>query len=119
MGGYWYESDFSVVRGDDETVTQTWALANATPVDISSWVFAFEANEIDSTGTPGNIVVADGAMTKSNSGKGVTDTVSIPLSSSDTDVDEGRYAYDISATIGSDKTTVGRGTLTVVPSEQD
>lgn len=119
MSGYWYEDDFSVVRGDDFTITQTWALADGTPVDISAWTFSFEANEKDTTGTPGNIVVTNAAMTKSNSGLGVTDTVSIPLTDTDTDVDEGRYGYDIVAIVGSDITTVAKGTLTIVDSELD
>jgi hypothetical protein len=118
MGGYWYESDLSLVRGDDFTISQTWATAAGVAVDISAWTFAFEANEVSEGGT-GNIVVADAAMTKSNGGSGVIDTVSIPLSSTDTDKNEGRYQYDISVTIGTDKTTVARGTLVVNDSEQD
>ena len=117
--GYWYNSDLKIVRKDDFTITQTWALTNGTAVDISAWTFKFEANEIDSSGTPGNIIVLDAAMTKSNSGSGVTDTVSIPITDTQTTIDEGRYAYDITAVVGTDTTTVARGTLTVFPSEQD
>jgi len=118
--GYWAETDMELVRGDDFTVTQTWALQAGTAVDISAWTFKFEANEISNRATtPGNIVVLNGAMTKSDSGSGTTDTVSIPLSDTATDVNEGRYAYDITAVVGTDTTTVFRGTLTVKKSEQD
>lgn len=117
MPSYWFDLDTQVVRGDDFTMSLTWALANGTPVDISAWTFAYEANE--KSGSGGNIVVADGAMTKSNSGSGVIDTVSIPLSDTDTAVTEGRYEQDITALVGADTTTVARGTLTIFKSEQD
>jgi len=116
--GYFAKADLEVVRGDDFTITQVWSLSGAA-VNISSWVFAFEANEISTrAATPGNITVANSAMVKSASSS-VVDTLSIPLSDTDTDVTEGRYKYDIKATVGSDEVTVFRGTLTVLPSEQD
>ncbi len=114
--GYWAETDIELVRGDDFTLTQVWKL-NGASVNISSWTFAFEANEISTrASTPGNITVADGAMTKSAS-SAIVDTLTIPLSDTDTDVNEGRYKYDITATVGTDTVTVFRGTLTVLPSE--
>ena len=118
MAGYWFDLDWQVVRGDDFSASLTWALADGTAVDISAWVFSYEANEKSSNGT-GNITVADGAMAKSDSGSGTTDTVTIPLSDTDTDVTEGRYSHDISVTASDDRTTVARGTLEIKPSEQD
>jgi len=118
MAGYWFDLDWQIVRGDDFSASLTWALANGTAVDISAWTFAYEANETSGTGT-GNITVADGAMTKSNSGSGVVDTVTIPLTDTDTTVTEGRYAHDITAVVGTDTNTVARGTLEIKPSEQD
>ena len=119
MAGYYgFPLEFSVVRGDDFSFSLTWETTAGGAVDISAWVFAYEANE-DAVGGTGNIVVADAAMTKSDSGTGTTDTVTIPLSSTDTVVTEGRYKHDLTATVGSDKTTVARGTLTILPSEQD
>lgn len=117
--GYFYKADITIVRGDDFTLTQIWDV-NGTAVDISSWVFAFEANEKSTRATsPGNIVIADAAMTKSDSGTGVTDKLTIPFTDTETAENEGRYAYDIKATIGTDEVTYARGTLTILPSEQD
>ena len=116
--GYWYKADFSLVRGDDFTLTQTWSL-NGSPVDISSWVFSFEANEVSTrASSPGNIVIGSSAIVKSDSGSGTTDTISIPFSDTDTAVTVGRYKYDIKAEIGSDTVTVARGTLVIKNSEQ-
>ena len=117
-GGYWFDLDWAVVKGDDFSASLTWATQAGVAVDISAWVFSYEANEVSSSGT-GNITVADGAMTKSDSGSGVTDTVTIPLSDTDTAVTEGRYTHDIKAAVGTDETTVARGTLEIKPSEQD
>jgi hypothetical protein len=118
MAGYWFDLDWAIVSGDDFSATLTWALADGTAVDISSWSFSYEANEVSGSGTAG-ITVADGAMTKSNSGSGVVDTVTIPLSATDTAKTDGRYAHDLKVTIGTDATTVARGTLEIKPSEQD
>ena len=117
MADYGFDLDFAIVRGDDFSFTMTWDTVAGVPVDISAWVFAYEANE--KSGGTGNIAVADGAMTKSDSGSGTTDSVTIPLSSSDTAVNEGRYGHDVTATIGSDRVTVAGGTLTIKDSEQD
>lgn len=111
--------DFELVRTDTDAWSFTWKTAPGVGVDISGWSFRFEANERDQSGTPGNIIVLDAAMTKSNSGLGVTDTLTIPFSISDTTVGEGRYDYDLRATVGATVNTVFKGTLVVTPSEQD
>ena len=117
--GYWYTSDLKMVKGDDLTINQTWTTSAAVPIDISSWTFAFEAEEAADGGT-GNIVIADGAMTKSDSGTGVTDKLSITITDTlSSAVPEGRYSYDIKVTIGSDITTYSRGTLLIESSSQD
>ncbi len=119
MCAYWAKADLQLVRGDDFTITQTWS-NNGVAVDISSWVFTFEANEKSTRATsPGNITIPNSSIVKSDSGSGTTDTISIPLGDTDTDVTEGRYGYDIKAVIGTDEVTVFRGTLTVMESEQD
>jgi len=118
MADYAFDLDFGVFRGDDFSFTMTWETTAGVAVDISAWAFAYEANEKASGGT-GNIVVADAAMTKSDSGSGTTDSISIPLTSTNTDISEGRYGQDVTVTVGSDRTTVASGTLTIKNSEQD
>ena len=118
MPGYWFLLDSKVVRGDDFTITMTFSDTAGAAVDISSWTFAYEANERSSGAA--TITVADGAMTKSNSGSGVVDTVAIPLSDTDTNKTEGRYDQDVKVTLATgEKTTIARGTLTIYDSEQD
>lgn len=120
MPGYWFTLDSKIVKGDDFSMSLTFSDAAGDPVDISSWTFAYEANEEASGGT-GNITVADGAMTKSNSGAGTTDTVSIPIADTVTDaLTVGRYRQDVKVTDGSgNETTVAKGTLTIYASEFD
>lgn len=117
MPGYWFKLDSQIVKGDTGfKITLTFSDASTgSAVDISSWSFAYEANE--RSGSGGNITIANGAMTQSDSGTGTTDTVTIPFSS--TSVNEGRYDQDIRATVDGEITTIARGTLTVVDSEQD
>jgi hypothetical protein len=116
---YWFESDFEAVKGDDLTVTQEWTTIAGVAVDISAWTFAFNATESADGGT-GSFSIPDGSFTKSDSGSGVTDTVQFEILGVTTaQLNEGRYKYDVSATVGGDKTTYQRGTFTIQRSESD
>ncbi len=117
--GYWYCSDLKMVKGDDLIINQTWTTTAGAAVDISAWTFAFEANEV-ADGGAGNIVIADGSMTKSDSGSGVVDKLTIQITDTlSAATNEGRHDYDIKVTVDGNKTTFARGTLTILPSEQD
>ncbi len=116
MPAYWFDLDTKIVRADDFTISLTWATAAGAAVDISAWTFTYEANE---RGGNGNITVANSAMTKSNSGTGVIDTVSIPFTDTNTAVTVGRYDQDIKVDVGTDTTTVAKGTLVIAPTEFD
>ena len=119
MGKY-AKMDIELVRTDIDGRAFVFSDASTgNPIDISTWTFSFKANEIDQSGTPDTISIPDSAMTKSNSGLGTTDRLDIPFSISDTTVNEGRYRYDVQATTAAGPETIFRGTLTIIPSEQD
>lgn len=117
MPGYAFQMDAEGHKDDTGfKITLTWADATTgSAIDISSWTFAYEANE--KSGSGGNVAVADGAMTKSDSGSGTTDTLTIPISFAS--LNEGRYSQHLRVTVGGEITTVGYGTLEIKPSEFD
>jgi len=116
---YYYKADFEMVRGDDVTLTQRWD-TNGTPVDISAWVFSFDANEISNRAvTAGSISLSAGDMTKHDSGSGTTDTISMHFTDTHTAVNEGRYRYAIKISVGTSEFTIAKGTLLISESEDD
>lgn len=118
MPGYAFQLD-SVGYKDDTGFKIALTFSDASTgsaTDISSWTFAYEANQQDPSGT-GNVAVADGAMTKSDSGTGTTDTVTIPISFAS--LTEGRYNQHLRVTVDALITTIGYGTLEIRPSEFD
>jgi len=84
---HWAERDLYAVEDEQISFAFTFTLtATGQPLDISGYTLYFAAGGDWTTNT---IVVANGTMTKSNSGSGVTDTVTIPLSSTVLNVSPG------------------------------
>ena len=110
---HWAERDLYAVEDEQISFAFTFTLsATGLPLDISGYVCQFAAGSDWTTDT---IAIADGAMAKSNSGRGVTDTLTIPLTTDDLDVAPGRYQYDIAAYTGTDEPVLLRGTFTLYP----
>ena len=113
---YFFNLDMEIVSGDTRPIVQTFSTEAGVPVDISAWTFYYKAvNKSDSTKT---ITVADAPMTKSNSGRGVTDTLTITLDNSITAVSVvpvGRYDHEIAVKISGEPTVIAQGILTIVP----
>lgn len=109
---YWFKFDMDIVKGNTRPVVMTFAAADGTPTDISGWTFYYKAVNVNDSSV--TLTVADGAMTKSNSGMGVTDTVSIPLDNSVTAIAAGRYLQEVAVKISGEPTTIAMGTLNVV-----
>jgi hypothetical protein len=109
--GYWFSLDSDLMTEDSVNITLTFSNASGgSPIDISAWTFYYKAEERGGTDT---ITVADGSMTKSDSGTGTTDTVTIPLDNSISGVTAGRYDQEIAVVISSEPTVIARGTLTI------
>jgi hypothetical protein len=112
---HWATRDLHAVVDEKVSFSFTFTVvATGQPLDISGYTFYFAAGSDWTTDT---ITVADGAMTKSNSGLGITDTLTVPLSATDLGVDEGRYQYDLAADTGTQELVLVRGTLTVYTRE--
>jgi len=115
MPAYYFNLDEVIVKGDDRSITLTFSDTAGDPVDISAWTFYYAADERNGTGA---ITVADGSMTKSDSGRGVTDTVTIPRADTVTNVTVGFWDHDIAVKDASDEiTTIAKGVLTIVDRE--
>lgn len=109
---YWGTLDTPLVSGDTTSISLTFAEADGTPVVISTWTFYYKAVKVDDSSV--TITVADAAMTKSDSGLGSTDTVTIPIDNSVSAVAAGRYNQEIAVKISSEPHTLFKGTLNVV-----
>lgn len=101
-----------IVAGDTRDISLTFSTVEGDPVDISAWTFYYKAINKVASGT--TITVADASMTKSNSGLGVTDKVTIPLDNSVTAVTAGKYDHEIAVKISAEPKTIARGILTVL-----
>ena len=107
---YWFERNADVVAADADGITLIFKVGGV-PEDISGWTFTYGAT---ADWTVDTIAVADGAMTKSASLGVVTDTVHVPLSVTDTDIDFGKYDEALVVLAPTDKRTVFRGTINIV-----
>jgi hypothetical protein len=108
---YWFQYDYELVAGDDEAFTLTFSTGGIAE-DISGWTFTYYADaDWNSTET---ISVADAAMTKSDSGTGVTDTLSIPITDTQSDITKGKYDHSLTALVPTDKRSIFRGTLRIL-----
>jgi len=108
---YWFSLDMDLVKGDTRQIVLTFATEAGAPVTISTWTFYYKAVKVDDSTV--TLTVADGSMTKSNSGMGVTDTVTIPLDNSVTAIAAGRYNHEIAVKISGEPTAIARGTLNI------
>ena len=107
---YWFEYDAPVVAADDDSISLTFKLAGV-PVDVSAWTdMTYKAESNTSTDT---ITVAHAAMSRTSSGAGVTDTVIIPRSTTDTDITPGRYSHAFSVKIAGQVRSIFRGTIII------
>ena len=110
MANYWFEYDTPAVAADDENLSLTFSIAGV-PVDISAWTdMTYKA---ESSSTVDTITVAHSAMSRTSSGAGVTDTVIIPLSTTDTDITPGRYSHAFSVKIAGQVRSIFRGTIII------
>ena len=108
---HWAERDLHAVEGETISFDFTFFVpSTGQPLDISGMTFRFAAGADWTTDT---ITVADGAMTKSNSGLGIIDTVTIPFADTDLEVDPGRYQYDLAADSGTDDPVLLRAAFTI------
>ena len=111
MADYWFTLDESVIAANDHDISMTFS-SGGSPVDVTAWAnMTYKAESDTLTDT---ITVANDAMVKSDSGSGTTDTVTIPLASTDTDIAAGRYSQEFSAEISSKDRTIFRGTIRIV-----
>jgi len=109
MGRY-AEMNIEVVQGDDQSIALTFKTAAGVAVNVYSWDFYFKAERSDVTDT---IVVAPADVTKSDSGTGVTDTATIALTDTITNVEPGAYTYEIAIARSGLVETIQRGTLVI------
>ena len=114
--GYWSKQNIEVFKDDDLALSYTWATAAGVAVNVNTWDVYFKAAAAGAHSTD-TIVVAPGSVVKSNSGSGTVDTFTITLTNAITDVDVGKYDYDIAVNTGSEEKVVFRGTLTVYDRE--
>lgn len=113
---YWFTLDTDLAIGDTRAIALTFATAAGAPVAISAWTFYYKAVKVDDSTV--SLTVADAAMTKSDSGMGVTDTVSIPLDNTSTAaLSAGRYRQEVAVKIATEPTVIAKGTLNVVTRE--
>ena len=103
--------DEEIVAGDDAGISLTFSELNGDPVSITGWSFYYKAEADWTTDT---IEIAPAAMTLSNSGEGVVDTVDIPITDTESDIEAGFYGHEIARENATgDIETVLRGTLTI------
>lgn len=109
---YWGQVDKALVSGDSDAIALVFATAAGVAVNISTWTFYYKAVKVDDSSV--TITVADASMSKTDSGIGTTDTVSIPLDNSVTAVAAGRYNHELAVKISGEPHTIFKGTLNVV-----
>ena len=113
---YWFTLDTDLAIGDTRPITLTFTTAAGAAVPISTWTFYYKAVKVDDSTV--SLTVADGAMTKSDSGLGVTDTVTIILDNSATaSLTAGRYRQEVAVKIATEPTVIAKGTLNIASRE--
>lgn len=112
---YWFTRDEPIVAGNADNVGLSFADENGVAIDITGWLkMTYKA--YDSTGRITDAInVAHAAMTKTSSGSGVTDTVIIPFTETDTDITPGRYDQEFLVEVAGQMRTIFRGTLKIEP----
>jgi hypothetical protein len=109
---YFFNLDMEIVSADTRQINMIFSTVAGAPVDISTWTFYYKAVNKVTSGT--TITVANASMTQSNSGRGVTDKITIPLDNSVTAVAAGKYDHEVAVKISSEPVTIAKGILTVV-----
>lgn len=109
--GYWFSLDMDLVKGDTRSISLTFATQAGAAVPISTWTFYYKAVKVDDSSV--TLTVDDADMTKSDSGSGETDTVTIPLDNSVSSIAAGRYNHEIAVKISDEPTVIARGTLNI------
>jgi hypothetical protein len=113
---YWFTLDADLAIGDTRPISLTFSTAPGVPVSIAAWTFYYKAVKVDDSAV--SLTVADAAMTKTDSGLGVTDTVTIILDNSATaSLTAGRYRQEVAVKIATEPTVIAKGTLNVVARE--
>ena len=103
--------DLEIAVGEDSYVTITFMDSTGDPADISADSFYFAAVATWSTDT---LSVAPAAFTKSSSGLGVIDTISMKISDTDSDIAPGFYTHALGRVFADgDKELVARGAFLV------
>jgi hypothetical protein len=110
---YWFTLSHAVVQADADNIQLVFDY-RGTPVDVSTWTNMTYKAEAENAWTTDVIEVADGAIVRSSSGTGVTDTITIPFSVTDTAKDKGRYNHSFGLTVNSQNRTIFRGTIKIV-----
>ena len=116
-GKYWDTQDLGAIVRDE--VSHTFTVRNkqtGVAINVDAWDLYFKASAAGGHSTD-TIAIAPAAFVKSSSGSGETDRFTLPLSSTDLDVDIGRYIYDIAANTGSEEKVLLRGVLTILDRE--
>ena len=108
MANTWGTIVDTQVVGSDDQITLTFSFGGSA-TDISTWTFTYRAEALNAW-TADVVDVADGAMTKSDSGTGTTDRLTIPISAAASAVDAGIYTQEILAVISSERIPLFRGT---------
>jgi hypothetical protein len=108
---YWFSLDMDLVKGDTRQIVLTFKTQAGAPVSIAAWTFYYKAVKVDDSTV--TLTVANASMTQSNSGMGVTDTVTIPLDNSVSSIAAGRYSHEIAVKISGEPTTIAKGTLNI------
>jgi len=112
MENYWFNLDMSMVAYNDDNISLTIKDTAGDAVDVTGWAdMTYKASASWTTDT---IEVADAAMSQTSSGSGVTDTIVIPISASDSAIDKGVYDHEFSCAILSNDRTIFRGTIRIV-----
>ena len=101
--------NIEIVQGDDQSISLTFA-QNGSAVSIAAWTFHFQAERDDDTDT---IVIAPAATVKSDSGTGVTDTVTFNITDTLSNIEPGYYIYEIAHKRGGLVETDVKGTLVI------
>lgn len=110
---YFFELDPTMVAYNDESFALTFSDEDTgDAVDISGWTnMTYKAL---STKTTDTIEVAHAAMSRTSSGSGTTDTVVIPISTSDSAITQLKYNHEFSVEIAGQKRTIFRGTIKIL-----
>jgi len=111
MEKYWFDIDPSLVAYNDDNISLVIKVAGVA-VDITGWSnMTYKASAPWTTDT---IEVADAAMSQTSSGSGVTDTIVIPISKTDSAIDAGLYNHEFSCEIATNDRTIFRGTIRIL-----